>query len=152
MSGGEVQNTTKAGLARMYWLGPWQWCQMEMSNHVPTCISNLQQLNSKRLEYVILILIDFKIERQMYNKLEQYFAEFHIDNVSRTWPANYRHRNSPSISAIELSNNIGLYHFSPTNDWENFSSDFLLLGSPRNCHPYTCSLIRIFKTLLGFKW
>jgi hypothetical protein len=74
---------------------------MEMSNHVPTCISNLQQLNSRRLEYVILILIDFKIERQMYNKLEQYFAEFYIDNVSRTWPANYRHRNSPSISAIE---------------------------------------------------
>ena len=51
---------------------------MEMSNHVPTCISNLQQLNSKRLEYVILILIDFKIERQMYSKLEQYFAEFYI--------------------------------------------------------------------------
>jgi hypothetical protein len=74
---------------------------MEMSNHVPTCISNPQQLNSRRLEYVILILIDFKIERQMYNKLEQYFAEFYIDNVSRTWPANYRHRNSPSISAIE---------------------------------------------------
>ena len=93
-----------------------------------------------------LMLLDFKIERQMYNKLEQNFPEFYIDNVSQTWPASYRHRNSPSISAIKLSNRIELYDFSPTNVWENFSSDFLLLGSPRYCHPYTCSLVRIFSS------
>ncbi|KAJ6336173.1 hypothetical protein OIU78_012724 [Salix suchowensis] len=58
------------------------------------------------------MLLDFKIERQMYNKLEQNFPEFYIDNVSQTWPASYRHRNSPSISAIKLSNRIELYDFS----------------------------------------